>query len=173
MLISLALGGALATAAPDRRDELRSFLQREFQHERDDLRKYRGQDPEIRYDAAFVDLNGDRRDEAIIYLRGDGLCGSGGCELYIYTPQGRSWREVTALSITRPPIRLLNGRSHGWRDIGVFVAGGGILPGYNTQLRFNGRSYPTNPTVAPARRMPEGAAGRVLIGSGTKGRPLF
>ena len=175
IFISLALGAALATAAPDRRRDatLRAFLQREFREESDALGVSRGRGPDIRYAAAFVDLNGDGKQEAVVYLTGRDLCGSGGCDLYIYTPRRGSWREVTALSITRLPVRLLRGRTHGWRDISVFVAGGGILPGYDAQLKFNGRTYPTNPTVPPARPLRKGIPGQVLIGRQDKFLPLF
>ena len=172
MIIALALTAAIA-ATPQRREEsLRSFVQAEFREVRDDLRG-NGYGPDIQYHAAFTDLNGDGRDEAIVYVTGKDMCGSGGCELEIYTPRGASWREVTSLSVTRPPIRLLASKSHGWRDLGVFVAGGGIIPGYDVQLRFDGRTYPTNPTAPPARPLRKRKASRVLIDADAKGRPLF
>jgi hypothetical protein len=173
-LIMLAMSLAAAPAPAVARDQsLREFLQQEFRGMRDDLRRFGSEDPQLRYNAAFVDLSGDARDEAIVYLTGNGVCGSGGCVLHIYTPDGHSWREVTALSITRPPIRVLNTKSHGWRDVSVFVAGGGEVTGYHVQLKFDGRTYSTNPSVPPATRLGRGIQGRVLIDRAGKGRLLY
>ena len=83
-----------------------------------------------RYDAVFVDLNGDGKAEAIVYLKSKDWCGSGGCTTLILARDGDSWKLLTKISITRPPIRVLAGKSSGWRSIGVWVQGGGIQPGY-------------------------------------------
>jgi hypothetical protein len=66
-------------------------------------------------------------------------------------------------SIVQLPIRLLPTSTRGWRDIGVTVAGGGINPGYMARLRFDGRRYPSNPSVPPAIPMRR-TTGKVLIG---------
>ena len=58
----------------------------------------------------------------------------------------------------------------------VFVAGGGILPGYYAELRFNGKTYPDNPTVKPAKQITSKPRGTVLIKSFkvyTEGKPLI
>ena len=41
--------------------------------------------------------------------------------------------------------------SHGWRNLIVSVSGGGIKA-HDAELEYNGKSYPTNPTVAPAHK---------------------
>jgi len=116
-----------------------------------------------RYVAAFFDLDDDERDEAIVYLMGPFHCGSGGCETWVLAPEGSSYRAITQISIVQLPIRALATKSHGWHDLGVMVRGGGILPGYEAGLSFNGRTYPRNPSVAPAQRITEAVAGRILI----------
>ena len=126
---------------------------------------------DARYAVAFVDLDGDRRDEALVYVMGSHICGSGGCHLFILARRGSGWRVVTDTSVTHRPIRILSTRTRGWRDIGVFVRGGGILPGYEARLRFNGRSYPDNPSDVPASR--RRAAGRIVISEQDRGRPVF
>jgi hypothetical protein len=114
------------------------------------------------YKRADADLNGDGRKEILIYLTGPDDCGSGGCSLVILSPGRHGYRVVLHSAVTRLPISLLPTKSHGWRDIGVTVAGGGITHAYQARLRFDGRRYPANPTVPPAipQRRPKG---RIVI----------
>ncbi len=120
-----------------------------------------------RYSVALVDLNRDGRPEALVHAiattGGDaGLCGTGGCDLYVLSLSRSVYRQVGAITLVHPPIRVLPTVSHGWHDPAVRVAGGGILPGYTVRLRFDGRRYPANPTVAPAIRLRR-AGGRIVI----------
>jgi hypothetical protein len=128
---------------------------------------------ETRYIAAFPDLDDDGTPEAIVYMMGPEWCGSGGCNLLVLKRAGTVWKTVTELRITRPPIRVLKNASNGWHDITVWVAGGGINPGYEAQLRFNGKTYPRNPSVPPARRLKEKLPGAVVINSSQSGIPLY
>ena len=167
LLACLAFCSAAAPlrAQPSGDRSLREYLQARFQEDRAAY-------PDTRYVSAWADLNGDGRPEAFVYLLSGAYCGSGGCNLMIFTPEGRSWREVADMSVTNPPIRVLDSHTRGWNDIAVFVAGGGSR-GYMALLTFNGRSYPDNPTVAPARRLRSAARSRVLIRDEDRGRPLF
>src|SRR6185437_3388628 len=81
---------------------LRQYLQHEFKNDNVDGTVY---------SAALVDLNGDGKPEAIVYLSGPGWCGSGGCGMLVLTPQGNSYREITSTTITRPPIRVLQSKT--------------------------------------------------------------
>jgi hypothetical protein len=99
---------------------------------------------------SFVDLNDDGEKEVIVHVISQSVCGTGGCPTLVLAPQQSPFRVVSRISITRPPIRVLNTKSHGWHDLAVWVAGGGIQPGYEAALRFDGKSYATNPTVPPA-----------------------
>ena len=117
------------------------------------------------YELARADLNGARHPEALVYADDRSDCGSGGCDLYVLSEDSGAWRIVSDISITRPPIRLLPTTSHGWHDLSVFVAGGGILPGHDVRLIFDGNTYPGNPTIAPARTISH-PDGKVLIATG-------
>jgi hypothetical protein len=114
-----------------------------------------------RYVAAETDLNGDGRAEIVVYVTDPGYCGSGGCLTLVLEPDGRTYRIVMRATVSWPPIRVLSTRSHGWRDLGVMVAGGGIHQ-HEARMRFDGRRYPSNPTVPPAIPMKR-EAGQVLI----------
>ncbi len=123
-----------------------------------------------RYDHALSDLNGDGRPEALVYAwqgreggRDVNLCGSGGCNLTVLSLTPTGYRVVSTISITRPPIRVLAGMSNGWHDLSVLVAGGGIQPGYRARLRFDGKGYPANPSVAPAQAIKGSERGTTVI----------
>ena len=126
-----------------------------------------------RYRVALSDLNRDGHSEALIYAmatsdgRGNAdLCGSGGCNLYVLSLTQAGYREVSNTAITQLPIRVLPSISHGWHDLGVQVAGGGIVPGYEARLGYDGHGYPSNPSVPPAIRL-KGNIGTVLIEADT------
>jgi hypothetical protein len=128
LLLSAIASAATPASRSNRESVFRTFLQNELKEEHNSVRQISRKDPRLRYSAIFIDLNGDHRDEVIVYVTGQFVCGSGGCDLSIYTPRGRSWRQVTTVSITRPPISVLDSRHRGWRDLSVFVSGGGIRP---------------------------------------------
>jgi hypothetical protein len=130
-------------------------------------------DRTTRYMLAFRDLNADGTPETIVYLIGKKWCGSGGCNTLIVTPDGSSWRIVASITITPPPIYVLTGMSNGWHSIGVWVQGGGIQPGYEAELRFDGKTYPKNPSVPPDRRLERKSAREVVIPSTQKARLLY
>ena len=105
----------------------------------------------VTFRAAEAELSEDREKEVIVYLTSSAFCGSGGCNTLILRRTPRGFRTVMNATVTRPPIRVLDSRSHGWRDLGVMVSGGGIMSPYEARLRFDGRHYPSNPTVWPAQ----------------------
>ena len=134
--------------------------------DKESIRKFfqsRDNNKSTRYLAVFRDLNGDGVPKAIVYLSGPQWCGSGGCHLFILQKTAGSWKTVTSMAITNPPIRVLDRQWNGWHSLGVRVQGGGIQPGYEAELRFNGRTYPKNPSVPPARRADKNLAGEVVI----------
>lgn len=126
-----------------------------------------------RYAAAFVDLRDDGTEEAIVYLSGPFWCGSGGCSSLIIAPDGSSFKVLTEMAVTQLPIRVLSSKTNGWHDLGVGVGGGGIRVGYEARLTFDGKKYPSNPTISPAQPLPNNTAGRVVIPGDTKGTPLY
>ena len=109
-------------------------------------------DPDIRYLVEFFDLNGDKKQEAIVYVLGEHICGKVGCPTIILTPQDSGYKLVTEMSSANLPIRVLDTSSRGWRDLEVRVVPGSSLEDYEALLRFDGVSYPKIPSVAPAQR---------------------
>jgi len=117
---------------------------------------------DIPFLSAETDLNGDGQDEVVVHVTSRDYCGSGGCVTLVLQRTGQGYRTVMRASVTRPPIRVLETRHQGWKDIGVTVSGGGAGPAYEAALAFDGRRYPSNPTTPPARPVKD-AAGVTLI----------
>ncbi len=164
-LIAAVFAASSVQAQPSRNAELHTFLQERFAEDRADY-------PDTRYAVGWADLNGDGRPEALVYMMSGNHCGSGGCTLYIYTPEQGSFYQHGSMSVTNLPIRALNSRTRGWRDLSVAVAGGGERG--RTVLVPHGRiTYADNPTVAPARTLPRDPPGIVVIGINARPRPLF
>ena len=155
---------AAPATPPSQSESLHIFLQTSFADARQDW-------PDTAYVSAFADLNGDGGDEALVSLHSGMFCGSGGCALYIYRRAGASWREVAELTIVNAPVRLLNSRTRGWRDLAVSVRGGGVDLPREARIVYDGRTYASNPSLAP--RLRRGAPGRVLIDDDTATRRLF
>jgi len=105
---------------------------------------------EIRYYYNRVDLNADGNFEAIVHLVGPSICGTGGCQTLILQPARNGYRVVATIGLTRTPVIVSQQRTRGWSDLIVYVSGGGITRGYYVALRFDGQTYPENPTVQPA-----------------------
>jgi hypothetical protein len=160
IVIALVVSGlcVLARAAPSKSESnaaLRIFLQRYF--------KVYGSvvERDLRYSVASVSLNGNSKHQLFVYLPGRWSCGSGGCVALLLEPRDSSFRVIDRFTLVRLPIRILPSKTHGWHDLAMPVEGGGIFPGHFVILRFNGHSYPSNPSMAP--KLP----GK-LAGSGTE-----
>lgn len=151
------------TFAPIKLDEsLRTFLKTQLKNP----------DLTTRVTSASVDV-GDGAREILAYVSGNGWCGSGGCHLLILMKEGSSYKMIGRVTIVHPPIRLIDTKSHGLPIIGVLVAGGGITPGYESMLSFDGQRYPSNPTMPPAQRNHGVPVGRVAISNEDTGESLF
>jgi hypothetical protein len=146
--------------------KLRAFL-REF--DKDDI----GPGELARYSAAFVHLKNDRSWQVIVHLSTPGYCGSGGCTTLVLNATGDTFHLVSKIPITRLPILVLPSTSNGWHDISVVIGGGG-LPQQESTLSYDGKSYPENPTVPPARLMDtEVTSGKVILPADAKQIPIF
>lgn len=164
-LAGLCVGQTKREPSPNQEQRLMAFLQKYLGD--------RGQEAETRYSSVLVDLMDDGAKEAIVYVSGPGWCGSGGCVMLILAPEDASYRVITKTTITRLPIRVLETKSNGWHDISVVVAGGGIRSAHEAILSFDGKTFPINPTVPPARPSDGKAQGKIVISVAAEGRPLY
>ena len=126
------------------------------------LRTWLDGDFEAHYFSSSIDLNGDGGPEVVAYVAGPMVCGSGGCSALVLAREGDGYRVVTAISVAQPPIRVSTRSSQGWRNLLVGIAGGGI-PAGTAELKFDGTSYPSNPTVPPAEAAADLEGAEILI----------
>lgn len=120
--------------------------------------------PGTRYRWSRVDLDGDNRPEIVATVLGPMVCGTGGCPLLIFRDAGPGQLElVTQLSLFKEPLIVTEQRHNGWKDLitRVRVDAGS---GYHALLRYDGRSYPTNPSVPPALPLRRPEAGTAYLG---------
>lgn len=99
--------------------------------------------------------------DMLAHVAGPSICGSGGCNAYLFEG-GASMRLLGRFIPARLPIRVLDSTHNGRRDIGVTVNGGGVRKGYVGALRFDGKVYAGNPTLASIDHAPAGAGTTVL-----------
>lgn len=87
------------------------------------------------------DLNGDGNKEIFVGLSGPYFCGSGGCSMMLLTNKGDA---ITYFSVTNYPVAVGNTKTNNWNDLILMSSGKYHL------MKFNGKTYPSNPSVAPA-----------------------
>jgi hypothetical protein len=102
----------------------------------------------IRYYYNKIDLNNDQIPETFVYLVGPMVCGTGGCSGLLLEEKNGDYTVKSRFSLVRTPVIIQNETTNGWKNIVMYVAGGGIEPNYH-QLNFDGENYPSNPSVQP------------------------
>jgi heat shock protein HslJ len=126
----------------------------------------------ISYVHARSDLDGDGRQEALVYLMGPYVCGTGGCTLQLFRPEARSYRLVTSFPTSRLPVIVSETRHHGWRDLWRRQSGGGAPATWVREV-FDGRGYRSRERIPGTGPAP---AGTTVLGgdpSLADGAPLL
>jgi heat shock protein HslJ len=116
-----------------------------------------------RYIYGRVDLNGDGKDEVFVYLLGSIFCGTGGCNLLLFTDGENGYTLVNNFPISRLPVIVSAERTAGWNDLIRRESGGGAEPSY-VKHTFDGERYVEKERM-PGDTPPEGK--RVLAGKFT------
>jgi len=109
-------------------------------------------------------------DLTVVFLTGRYFCGSSGCIAMILKQQGKSFKVAGNIGLTNRPIRLLPTKHHGMPDFSIFLHGGGILPGYQASVQFDGKDY-GNASLPPSHKVSR-KYGRLLISENAKLKPL-
>lgn len=99
-----------------------------------------------RFDYTRVDLNGDRRRDALILFKGPHTywCGWTGCMMIVLKAENETFSLLSELTSVRGPLIVSNLTTNGWKDLVIRVSGTN-LPDRNVVMKFDGRSYPSNP----------------------------
>ena len=107
-----------------------------------------------RYVYSRVDLNDDGQEEVLVYLLGPFFCGTGGCNLMIFTDGPNGYVLVNDFPISRPPIIGSSQKTEGWHDLWRLESGGGAPASY-VKYVFDGKEYVEQERV-PADEVPAG-----------------
>ena len=113
--------------------------------------------PPFRY--ALADLDGDKRDDALVLLVGPFWCGTGGCTMLIFHATDNGYSFVSDSSATSEPIRVATGESDGWHDLIVDTKNSA-----DVLLKFDGTRYPPDPWAQPRADSAQLAAATVVLG---------
>jgi hypothetical protein len=100
-----------------------------------------------KFSAASISLD-EKTQMELVYLSGPDWCGTGGCTAILLSRGQSSFKVIQKFTLVRLPVRVLCNRTKGWRDLGMWVRGGGGSS-HPVVLRFNGSRYPSNPSAEP------------------------
>jgi hypothetical protein len=123
-----------------------------------------------RYVYSRIDLNNDWHDEVFVYMLGSAFCGTGGCNLLLFTRAETGYALVNDFPISRTPVIASPRKTGGWSDVFRLESGGGAPASY-VRYAFDGTRYVERERTAAAAA-PDGM--RLLAGELTfdKGIPL-
>lgn len=93
------------------------------------------------------DLNDDGTKEIFVGLTGSYFCGTGGCTIYLLDSQSKL---INTFTVAGYPIVIDNNKTNGWKDL--FIHSGKK----DRIVKFDGKKYPTNPSMLPALDVPPG-----------------
>ncbi len=93
-----------------------------------------------RYVYAHADLDGDGTDEVFVYLLGPFFCGTGGCDLLLFSGGPMGYGLISDFPISRTPVIVSGETSAGWSNLVRRESGGGRPASWVTHT-FDGERY--------------------------------
>jgi len=102
----------------------------------------------VRYYYNKVDLNEDGNPEVFVYLVGSYVCGTGGCSAAIFKKENGEYILLSKFTLVNNPVIISNRKTNGYRDIIMYVSGGGI-ESFFAWIKYDGMTYPSNPSIQP------------------------
>lgn len=115
----------------------------------------------VRYYYNKVDLNEDGKPEIFAYLVGSLVCGTGGCSAVIFKQENEQYTVLSKFTLVNNPVIISNSKTKGYRDIIMHVSGGGI-ESFSALIRYDGTTYPSNPSIQP-KVMPDTKVNGIAI----------
>lgn len=102
----------------------------------------------IRYYYNKIDLDGDGTPEIFAYLVGTYVCGTGGCSAVIFKQRNEEYVLLARFSLVNNPVIISDNTTKGYKDIIMHIYGGGI-ESFFALLKYDGSTYPSNPSTQP------------------------
>jgi hypothetical protein len=90
------------------------------------------------------DLNGDSINEIFAGLTGPYFCGSGGCTIYVFNHDGTV---LTRFTVADYPIVISDSKTMAFKDLII------QSNGQNHLVKFDGKKYPSNPSIEPVLKL--------------------
>ena len=113
-----------------------------------------GNDGWARYVYGRMDLNADGRHEVLVLSMGPFFCGTGGCNLYLFTESEMGYVLISTFPRSRLPVVASPHKTAGWHDLIRRESGGGMPSAY-IRHRFDGTRYGESERL-PAEPTPVG-----------------
>jgi hypothetical protein len=103
------------------------------------------------YEFKRVDMDGDRRRDALVLFRSPYgyWCGKDGCTMLVLHARQDDFTLVSSIVPVREPLYVSAKETNGWRDIIVHVSGRWTQT-KDVAMQFDGRAYPPHPDHLPA-----------------------
>ena len=127
-----------ASSSQEAAEIVRTALQKQF---KEDIEKGLLEENARKFVQYEYDLDGDGTNEILVGLIGPYFCGSGGCTQFILDREGN---EITKFSVANYPVIIDTNKSNGWNDLIIYSGG------ENRIIKFDGKKYPSNPSMQPA-----------------------
>ncbi len=97
-------------------------------------------DENFTYASKYVDLNGDGRDEIIVWIPEDNMGGTSGYPILVLSKTAKGYRKLMDIDQGWTPVIALHSTQNGWRNIAIQIGGGGAEWQYLI-YKFNGKTY--------------------------------
>jgi hypothetical protein len=100
-----------------------------------------------RYEFTRIDLDEDGRREGLVMMNSpyQFWCGRDGCTVIVFKAINGGFSPITEITPIRGPLVVSELKTNGWKDIIVRVSGREHTKPRDVALKYDGRSYPTQP----------------------------
>lgn len=104
-----------------------------------------------RYAAARMDLNADGNEEVFVYLMGPFFCGTGGCNLLVFSQGMDGYSLLADIPTSDPPVIISGQGTGGYADFWRMQSGGGGPSEYVRHVFESGRYVEKSRAAASAK----------------------
>lgn len=104
-----------------------------------------------------IDMNGDKKPEYFVSMKGSYFCGTGGCNFLLLS---NDFKLINNFTVMNEPIFRSSHKTKGWNDIilyGAYDKNGGVKSWVHLKYDAKRKKYPSNPSmVKPIPIAPNG-----------------